>query len=92
MSHSGNGDLSPEPIMHIDSIRFVRLFPPNKEAGPKYGLGVALFLGSAENGDNDYLLTLSERDTRQLASDLNAFLEGRIDISNKEENYGNSQG
>lgn len=88
---SGNGD-RPDPTIHIDTVRFLRLLPASREAGLGYETGVALFLGCIDDEDDAYCLSLSEDDARQLASDLNDHFAGFIDIHNPNENYGNPEG
>ena len=43
-----------EPSMHIDSIGFLRLLPPNREAHPAYDEGVALFCSSEDTAGYNY--------------------------------------
>jgi hypothetical protein len=85
---TSNGDSSSEPTMHGDSVKFLRLLPPNREADPYFDSGVAFFLCSAETDDLNYLLTVSRDDAQRIVSDLKRFLAGKLDVANPGENYG----
>jgi hypothetical protein len=85
---SGNGDSRDEEA-EVDTVKFLRLVPPDGGAGPEYQSGIGLFLRSlGHDADDIYVLTMSEKDARRLSNDLNDYFAGRLDISNLDDNYG----
>jgi len=80
--------------MHIDSIGFLRILPPNREVHPVYDEGVARCSVVPEDTHEWIPVTMSPLvHAQRLAKDLAGLLTAaKIDVANHSDNYENGIG